>query len=278
MRTRLPMLVVSLGLAICATTEAAAASNEKPQASVESQRAELYPKVTKFLTEAAALEPAFLAPQLEYPTKGELAGWRDKVCPQVTGLDRGQEEFILARVAQIARAVGVATDDPHCRANLYVVVTAQPNELLKVIGKQNAYYMFGPRWRPYFLDQFAANPQPVTVWYNIHAGRSVSFRFAFSRVLIIVDRSRLQGVSPSQLADYVAMVGFAEIKPGAHVGDAPTILKLFDSSATAAPAGLSGWDQAFLKSLYTNSRALPWRRELGTTDLLALSMVSEIVP
>jgi hypothetical protein len=74
------------------------------------------------------------------------------------------------------------------------------------------------------------------------------------------------------------MVGFAEIKPGAHVGDAPTILKLFDSSATAAPAGLSGWDQAFLKSLYTNSRALPWRRELGTTDLLALSMVSEIVP
>lgn len=263
MRTALFALIFGLGVALCATAE---------PASVDSQRAQLYPKVTRFLAEAAALEPAFLAPQLYYPKEGLLPGWRIKVCPQVTGLPRQQGEYVLARLSQVARTVGVRTGDEHCSPNLYIYATDHPNEVLKGLEAKNSYAIFGPRGVPYLLDQFAAMPQPVRIWYNIY-GRGP----AITGVLVIVDKTRIQGATIGQLADYLALVSFAEIRPDAKLDDAPTILKLFDGAPKAAPAALSDWDQAFLSSLYTNSRAIPWRRELGKNDQLALSMVSQIV-
>ena len=70
------------------------------------------------------------------------------------------------------------------------------------------------------------------------------------RVFVVVDPTRFRGVTRGQLADYVAMVGFARLKASARLGDVPTILKLFDEAPEAAPAGMTDWDQAFLKSLY----------------------------
>jgi hypothetical protein len=273
MRTRLPVFLVGLLVAVCATAEPAATSGGQSQTSVQSQRAELYPRVTKFLVEAAALEPAFLSPRLDYPQRGLIPGWRDRICPQVTGLPRQQGEFVLARLSEIARTVGVRTDAAHCAPNIYVFVTAEPNEVLRKLEKHDSYDTFGPRGFPYLLDQFAAMPQPVRVWYNIY-GRGT----AITKVLVIVDKTRVQEATMGQLADYLAMVSFAEIRPDAQLDDAPTILTLFAGAPKAAPPGLSNWDQAFLTSLYTHSWANPWRRELERTDQLALSMVSEIVP
>jgi hypothetical protein len=46
------------------------------------------------------------------------------------------------------------------------------------------------------------------------------------------------------------MLGLAQIRENANPGPAPTILHLFASRGAARPDGLSGWDKAFLKSLY----------------------------
>ena len=194
---------------------------------------------------------------------------------------------MLARISEIARAAGVRMAEEHCNPNLYIFVTSHPKELLQGMEKHHGSFdMFGPRGSPHLLDQLVGTPRPVRVWYNIYGGgASVSFEYAFTRVLVVVDQTRLQGVSPGQLADYVAMVSFAEIKPLAEtrpnppLGDAPTILKLFDGAPDAAPAGLSDWDQAFLKTLYSNSRATPWRREFAkSSNQFTLRMVSEIAP
>ena len=252
-------------------------SDGQSQATDQSRRAELYPQVTNFLNEAAALEPVVLTPRLEFPTVGTLPGWRDKVCPTLSGLPGEDGRFVLARVVEIARAAGVRVAGEHCSPNLYIFVTPQPTELLK--GMDSSFDMFGPRGSPHLLDQFIATPRPVRVWYNIYgAGPSVSFKFAFTRVVVIVDQTRLQGVSRSQLADYIAMVGLAEIKPDAHLTEAPTILRLFAGAPQAAPAGLTDLDQAFLKSLYLNSRSIPWKREFAQSDQLTLRMVSTIAP
>jgi hypothetical protein len=96
--------------------------------------------------------------------------------------------------------------------------------------------------------------------------------YSFSRVFVIVDRARLAGVSRGQFAAYAAMVGLAELKPNARIGDAPTILKLFDGNLAAAPADLSDWDQAFLKSLYTTNQRSKLQR-----GQISRSMVREIV-
>lgn len=69
------------------------------------------------------------------------------------------------------------------------------------------------------------------------------------RVFIIVDVDQLNGASIEQLGDYVAMVAMAQVDPDADTGQFDTILNLFDGPG-AAPAGLTGWDRAYLEGLY----------------------------
>jgi len=126
------------------------------------------------------------------------------------------------------------------------------------------------------IEKFITTPRAVRVWYYTHredaadltVGDETSFGppevrvyeptrieshgvvYDFFRVFVIIDEKRLQGVTISQLADYVSMVGLAKLRPDAHLGDAPTILKLFDGAPQSAPSGMTPWDQAFLRSLY----------------------------
>ena len=94
-----------------------------------------------------------------------------------------------------------------------------------------------------------------------------------SRVFVVVDQKRLHQVKLRQLADYVAMAGFAKLKPDAHLGDAPTILTLFSAAPQAAPTGMTDWDQTFLKSLYATEQTSRLQR-----GQIARQMVREIAP
>ncbi|HEY6454014.1 MAG TPA: hypothetical protein VIY90_01905 [Steroidobacteraceae bacterium] len=93
------------------------------------------------------------------------------------------------------------------------------------------------------------------------------------QVTVVVDQARLRGVSLGQFADYVALAGLSQIKVGAHLGDAPTILKLFDGTPQAGPDGMSDWDRAFLKSLYATAST-----SKGQRAQIARQVVHEITP
>jgi hypothetical protein len=165
--------------------------------------------------------------------------------------------------------------------------------------KRNRIFTFGQRPYPAVVDEFIAKPRPVKVWYNTSTydayglppgdgdpGSVFSFlviqkadssrlisnvKYSFSRVFVIADQARLRGVSRGQFAAYAAMVGLAELKPNARVGDAPTILKLFEGAPQAAPADLSDWDRAFLKALYATEQ-----RSNLQESAISRSMVREI--
>ena len=77
---------------------------------------------------------------------------------------------------------------------------------------------------------------------------------SISSVYIVVDMNQMKDVSTIQLADYVAMIGLADVRPGADPGTVPTILRLFQDSR-GPPRGLSEWDQALLYSLYNTSQS-----------------------
>ena len=57
--------------------------------------------------------------------------WDQPVCPLVAGLPRDMEEFILARVSQVATTARAPLAGEHCRANLYIIATPYPDLLLK---------------------------------------------------------------------------------------------------------------------------------------------------
>jgi hypothetical protein len=292
------------------------------EVTVTAKRAKLAPKVRKFVD------------QISVPENGGNAGlarWGvPPVCPLVSGLPRQDGEFILERLSEIARAAAVPLAGEHCRPNLYILATLQPEDLLRGMEQRNRGFTFGydtsfypPTETPAgVVDEFIKTPRVVRVWYNSNGkddwgnplhycgggtkkmacdlnprlpgcippppydptqavlcspgapgGTRLAFDtvWTFSRVFVIVDTKRLQGVKLGQLADYVAMVGFAKLKPDARLGDAPTILKLFEGAPQAAPPGMTDWDQSFLKSLYATEQKSKLQR-----GEIARAMVREI--
>jgi hypothetical protein len=207
--------------------------------------------------------------------------WFAPVCPLVMGLRREQNEFVLSRVSEIARAAGARLGGEKCHPNLLIFVTAQPTDLLRAMEKQHFGVSFGNATQSE-VDAFIDTPRPVRVWHNVYQARS-SMAISGSRnstvqgglglVYVVVDRMRLHGISQGQFADYVGMVSLAEIKSMPHFGDTQTILRLFDGSPQAAPEGLSDWDQEFLKILYDPQPSLANPR--ANT---ALRMIRELVP
>jgi hypothetical protein len=277
-------------------------SGPLPEVTVRAQRnaerAELTPKVFAFVSQIAAADG------------GEgLARWQVPVCPLVSGLPREEGEFLLWRISETARAAGAPLAGDRCRPNLYILVTATPTELLQAMAQRKRPVTFGDA-PAITVDTFIATPRPVRVWYNSYlspgdgslstaGGLPCSAEVlggalfspptycdwerssrvwpihpeAFSYVYVIVDETRLHSVSRGQFADYVGLVGLAKLNPVAHVGNIPSILRLFDGTPEAAPAGMSDWDKAFLKSLYGTHQGSKLQQ-----SQIARSMVREIVP
>lgn len=215
------------------------------------------------------------------PGTESLARWQRQIplCPLVAGMPKSDGEYILSRVSKIAATAGAPLAPEHCKGNFYVVVTSDPEGIIKAWSKRDVR-MFGDEADQggALIREFnAANP--VRTWYNTEfyeldgtpLGNSVddnntigstrtdlsaratrmeinSYR-ALSSVVAIIDARRMKDVTFAQVAAYVAMVGLVQIRPQAKVGDAPTILSLFTDPKKASP-GLTAWDESFLKAVY----------------------------
>jgi hypothetical protein len=92
-------------------------------------------------------------------------------------------------------------------------------------------------------------------------------------VIVAVDAERIKGLTIGQLTDYIAMVGLVRIREDADPGDAPTILRLFTSSAPAQPEGLTSWDRAFLRELYDTTA-----HSVGQSGQIKLRLYRDLAP
>jgi secretin/TonB-like protein len=225
-----------------------------------------------------------------------LGRWekRTPLCPLVAGLSHDDGSDILARLSQITVSIGAPLAPPPCKPNFHVIVTSEPDELLKAWSKRDPW-MFdddadegGAK-----IHQFLNASTPVRAWYNVSfsdlEGLPLHWQFRsgvlarqgdhagglrdLSSVILIVDARLTEGVSFGQLAAYLAMVGLAQIRLDSKLGDAPTILQVFSSRGKAPLQGLSSWDQAYLKALYHTDRSDKTQRLA-----IARSIAHEIVP
>jgi hypothetical protein len=256
MRLTVLMLLAAAGVTGCTTGVVTGISDRQlPQMTDAAQHRELYSKVSHYVDEIAGLGPPRLRPRLEYRPYGTPTTWSANVCPQVLGLSDHDNAYVLARISQIARAAGVPLSCEHYGPNLRIFVTAAPKDLLKRLEKQNALdeeHPLSHLVRSDLVDQLIATPEAVRVWYTYAAPIKLDgWASGFWHVVEVIDQSQLQGVALDQLSDYVAMAGLTAIKPVSQVVSAPTILNVFVGGSQAAPAGLTDWDRAFLKSLYS---------------------------
>jgi hypothetical protein len=212
------------------------------------------------------------------PGDESLARWQPQVrlCPLVAGMPGSDGEYVLSRISKIATAAGAPLAPAHCKGNFYIVVTSDPEGVIKAWMKRDVR-MFGDETDQggTKIREFLAD-RPVRVWYNTdfyeldgtplgnNAGVNADGRTnlsaratkieinsyrALSSVIAIVDARRMKDVSFGQVAAYVGMVGLAQIRPEANVADAPSILNLF-ADTSKAPPGLTAWDESFLKAVY----------------------------
>lgn len=227
-----------------------------------------------------------------------LKRWQAPVCPLVAGLPGSQGEFVLTRISAVARTAGVPLAPQECRPNLYVVVTATPDKLLSLWQHRHRQLFGGAS--PTEVRDFLKKPRPVRVWYNVNFGTNFgtpldqgapeigtvynnvpsNHHFSasrlviddvplFSSVIVVVDVVQVSGLQYGQLADYIAMVALAQLDLDVHL-NAPSILQLFapDTAETPKPNGLTSWDAAYLKALYSTKQGSTMQRSSMATSML----------
>jgi hypothetical protein len=233
--------------------------------------------------------------------------WNDKVCPLVAGLNKEQGEFVLARLSKIAKTAGAPLGSETCKPNLYVIVTRDPELLLKKWWQREADLFDGEAGLT--VKRFLETPRPIRVWYSASTvgadgqffiglldpsstrarpfGEPIkeripttsrlkisAIRNIFS-VIVVVDSTKIGNINFGQLADYIGLVGLAQVNFEKQPGDAPSILRLFESSEESRPTEMTVWDRALLHALYstsqTNEMQLSQIQTAALQDIIAKS-------
>jgi hypothetical protein len=183
----------------------------------------------------------------------DYALWPGPVCLLVAGMPAKQKETVIAHFSRTAQTAGIALGGDNCSPHLFVYVTADTDNVLAQL-RHNDFFNTSKGMAP--VNRFLGSTRPIRVWYNDYTASNVIgsrvirdyVRMIGNAVIVVVKRTG--SVTVGQVADYIALIGLAEINLDADLGEAPTILRLFAAKADAPSYGLTSWDKALLKSLY----------------------------
>jgi hypothetical protein len=222
-----------------------------------------------------------------------VARWRFPICPSVSGVASEHGKFMRARIVEIAQGAGapIARNQEKCSANLFVILTPQPEQLWATFKKNNPKIFVS--LQPQRVDR-ALSTRPVQAVQNVVLNNAdgtapfdaSSYRLKdskihttvsedFTSVLVVVNDAETGPVTFGQLADYVAMTTLARVDLGADFAGADSILRLFakSDSVTPPPSRLTDWDRSFLKTLYGADQPLQRERTVIST-----TMIQALVP
>jgi len=216
-----------------------------------------------------------------------LARWRGGLCAGAVNLHNDTAQFIVDRVSDVARDVGLSAGAPGCTPNVLIVATQNATAFTPMfVASRPRLFVAGGSGMDRGLSQLASfenSDQPVRWWHvsapidpdsgqiavripgtctgacgsplayapklNVTASRLMNrTEDDLKRVFVIVDVDKVANVSLEQLGDYIAMVALAQINPEADTGGYSTILNVFDNPGDTP--GLTLWDRTYLKGLY----------------------------
>ena len=234
-----------------------------------------------------------------------VARWAAAICPGVQGLEPRLAERVEARIRAAAAAAGVRAAPAGCDANIVVQFTTDAGPVMRRIALRAPRYMEGiavadrsalfegrapVRW-VYSTDTRSAHGIAATqggaTFATIDGGEGGGSAFGSiptimnynssmvstqtARIItgaaVVVDANLAAGRLLDSVADYVAFVALAEVRPNDPAPE-DSILTLFRDSGGAQ--ALTGWDSAFLTALYRIPLDRMGRRHRGM-------LVSELV-
>lgn len=214
------------------------------------------------------------------PIAGQMARWKDPICPTAIGVDQKIANIVDRRVRNLAARIGAAVAKDNCKANLFVIFTPDANGLMGEIMRRRATIFTATE--PAELKALRKSAMPIRWWYGsttegtdgrpltldpggallgINLPRSgreryrvvssltridTDMRVNIDSATVLVDTVRSDGHKLSSVVDYAAFVALARIGISSKFDGVPSILNIFASGDQA----LSDWDVAYLSALY----------------------------
>lgn len=212
-------------------------------------------------------------------TDGQLARFRDPICPASFGLPHAYNRIIDARLREDARRAGLRVAGESCDANVVLIVADDPVPLVKALRRERPQMFIGVEFDQ--IRSVLMTEEPVRTWHTIEprgsdgrplqrimlvGTRPVGGEGAWqnptasnSRIeqniqadlvssFVLVEAKAIDGLTLTQIADYAAMRALAQTHAPASPGG-PTILSLFNRGSESV-SELTRWDIAYLRSLY----------------------------
>jgi hypothetical protein len=95
---------------------------------------------------------------------GQLARWREGICPATAGLSPGFNSFVSARILAVAATVGVPRNErAQCKPNIRIVFTTEPEKLIDTVSKR-ASTLLGYHYSA-DSQKIATFSHPIQGWY-----------------------------------------------------------------------------------------------------------------
>ena len=221
---------------------------------------------------------------------GGLTRWRggrpETVCPKAFGLSPTQNDFITARVREVASKVGAPVQqDAACKPNVLIVTTADPDKSMAAI-LATAAKSLGVRY-PHEMEKEleVSSGHLVQGWYMTTDGgaailnrdvsalgpvnliplwprvittglrRNPGFGGIVS-VVLLIDTRKIGSLSIGAISDYASVVALTLAESPEHCDPLPSILDMSANCGRPAPGAITAGDLAFLRALYFHNTGI----------------------
>ena len=303
------MLALTLAAALLMTSPQATASQSQSQTSAQDPANMAPVDLEDVVVEGRRLEDTTeqFVREVGAPSRGRgLARWRGGVCAGVANLGNEAAQFLVDRVSDRARGVGLRAGAPGCTPNILIVATTDAKAFTpQFVAMRPRLFRVGGSGMDRggsALASFERSDSPVR-WWHVSAPVDDTGQIAvripgycenactdpsdyapkvsvtgshlmnrteddIKRVFIIVDVDKIAGASLDQLGDYVSMVALAQIDPEADTRGYSTILNLFDDPQNTQT--MTQWDHAYLNGLY---QAVRTRANTGAARMEVVSSI-----
>jgi hypothetical protein len=220
--------------------------------------------------EAGSAISGFVAAHSKFTVIRQLSRWHSPVCPTVKNMPAAYGAFIANRIKTLARSVRARVEEP-CRANITIIYTQKPQDLLNGIAKEK------PALLGFHFDsqreELKTVTRPIQAWYitatngiiddaygrrpgGVAGSRLTNgFRSELVHVLVVVDADFLAGHEIGPVADYIAMLALSHASAPNDCTRLATILSYLSPECPAGqrPQSLTAADRAYLEALYSIS-------------------------
>ena len=214
---------------------------------------------------------------------GQIARWREPICPRVMGLTQSFDDFVSQRIGDDASEVGAPHSQTCHDFNVLVVFTTEPQKLMADVRDHHpallGYHFSGE------TKALATFQGPMESWYvtatsiktgikDYRTARQVDVAYApgpptgtgshippelvseFALELVVIDANPLDGQEIGPVADKIAMLVLskpAERETRGECSPLPSVMDVLDPKCPSAKSidGLTSYDKAFLKGLYS---------------------------